>query len=252
MTATKINKIYRLLNCFLVIALVVATLSCNTNSDKKNIQTTADSLQASTATNLDNSLSDINLADTIKNLLTISLPKDTFEYEAFYNESSPYLLLYFKTGNIFTSKNKHALTLYSINDTTVRCELNYLTDGKWTNAGSNIFMHIDGFSPAYFNVRFDDYNFDGNKDLNIIFYNSMGVVYSYGYILTFNESSNSLTLHPETIEIPTIEIDKKRKMITSTEYSNPNHTSEEYKIVSSFRWTNDTLKLISEKKYKLK
>ncbi len=252
MTATKINKLYRQLNCFLVIAFVVATHSCNTNSDKKNIQTTADSLQASTATNLDNALSDINLADTIKNLLTISLPKDTFEYEAFYNESSPYLLLYFKTGNIFNSKNKHALSLNSVNDTTVKCELNYLTNSKWTNAGSNIFMHIDNFSPAYFNVHFDDYNFDGYKDVNITFYNSMGIVYSYSYILTFNQTSNSLTLHPETIEIPSLEIDKKGKIITSTEYSNPNWKSEKYKVVSSFRWTNDTLKLSSEKKYKLK
>lgn len=250
---TKTNGLCRrLINHFIFFALAIIIFSCNTNLDNKTNQGTADSLQANTTTNVKNALTDINLVDTIRNLMTVSLSKDTFEYEAFYNENSPYLLLYFKTGNIFTSKNKHALTLYSINDTTVKCELNYLTDGKWTNAGSNIFMHIDGFSPAYFNIYFDDYNFDGNRDLNIIFYNSMGVVYSYGYILTFNESSNSLTLHPETIEIPSLEIDRKGKIITSTYYSNPNQTSEEYKIVSSFRWTNNTLKLISEKKYKLK
>ncbi len=80
----------------------------------------------------------------------------------------------------------------------------------------------------------------------------MSVADTYGYILTFNEPNNLLTLHPETIEIPSLVIDKKDKIITSTEYSNPNRTTEKYKIVSSFHWTNDTLKLFSEKKYKHK
>ncbi len=30
-------------------------------------------------------------------------------------------------------------------------------------------MRIDGFSPAYFNVWLDDYNFDGNKGLYVNF-----------------------------------------------------------------------------------
>lgn len=249
---TKTNRLHRKINRFLFFGLTFAIFSCNVNSDKKANQVTADGLQSNTAISVDNTPKDINLVDTIRNLMTKSLSKDTFEYEVFYNENSPYLLLYFKTGGLFSPKSKHAIALYSTNDTTVMCELHYLTDGKWTNAGNNISMHIDGFSPAYFNVHFDDYNFDGNRDLNITFYNSMGVVYSYGYILTFNESSNSLTFHPETIEIPSLEIDKKSKTITSTYYSNPNQTSEEYKIVSSFRWTNNTLKLISEERHKLK
>lgn len=252
MKRTKTNRLYRQINHFLLFVLAIVIFSCNTNSNKKENQETADSLKVNTVTYIDNTPIKINLLDTIRNLMTISLSKDTFEYQAFYNNTSPYLLLYFKTGNFFNPRTKHSLALYSINDTTVMCELYYLTDDKWTNARSNISMHVDRFSPAFFYVLFDDYNFDGNKDLNIIFYNSMGIVYTYGYILTFNKSNNSLTLHPETIGIPSLEIDKKHKIITSTEYSNPNNTLEEYKIITSLRWNNDTLKLFLEKKYKLK
>lgn len=214
--------------------------------DNKIKQTTSDSLH------VNNLFSSYNPMDSVAHLLNLSIAKDTFEYQAFYNDNSPYELLYFKTGNLLSSKMKHAIALYTINDTTVLCELYCLADSKWTKSSSNISMHIDGFSPAYFNAWFDDYNFDGFRDLNIIFYNSMSVADSYGYILTYSKPSNSLILHPETIEIPSIEIDKKSKTITSTEYSNPNRTIEKYKIISSFRWINDTLKLFSENKYKLK
>ncbi len=252
MKTAKTKELYIQINRSILFALIIVISSCNNDSKNKVVQVSVDSLQVKPATDIDKALIDVNLLDTIKNLMTTSLSKDTFEYEAFYNENSPYLLLYYKTGNLFNKQTKHSIALYSINDTTIMCELHYLTDGKWTNAGNNISMHIDAFSPAYFNVFFDDYNFDGNRDLNIIFYNSMSVADTYGYILTFNEPNNLLTLHPETIEIPSLVIDKKDKMITSTEYSNPNRTTEKYKIVSSFHWTNDTLKLFSEKKYKHK
>lgn len=248
----KTGGLYRRINHFSFFALVLVVFSCTTGLDNKTNPVTEDRLQANTAANIDNVLKDINLADTIRNLMAVGLSKDTFEYKAFYNENSSYLLLYFKTGNLFNSKTKHAITLYSINDTTIQCALHDLAGDKWTDRVSNISMPIDGFSPAYFHVWFDDYNFDGNKDLYIHFYQSMSVAHAYGYILTFNPHNHSLTLHPETIEIPNLDIDTKSKTLTSTVYSNPNIDTENFKVVSNYGWTNGMLHLISKKRHPLK
>lgn len=191
----------------------------------------------------------INLPDSIKKMLNVSASKDTFEYEAFYNDDSPYELLYIKTGHLFNSKNTHAFVLHSMNDTTIVCELFYFMEGQWRSCEKKMDIHVSAFSPAYFDVLFDDYNFDGNKDVMINLYQSMGTVYTYGYLLTYDHKRNGLILHPETIEIPSIEIDEKSKEIRSSEYSKS--TSEEYKVVSHFKWTKDFIKLVSKEKIKI-
>src|SRR5690606_2886232 len=229
------HKIKRLTG--LVVVIIATSLSCSTNQKNNAIQTTENK-----------SISEIRLIDSMQHFLIESASKDTFEYEAFYSENNSYLLLYIKTGNLFSSKVKHAIALNSSSDTTVLCELFQMDKGKCTKIGNNISMFINGFSPAYFYTIVDDYNFDGFKDLKINFYQSMSVAYSYGYILTFNPNKNSLTLHPETIEIPNIKTDKANKTIISVEHSNPNATSSKYKLISHYRWINDTLKLISKHK----
>ncbi|MFZ4413928.1 MAG: XAC2610-related protein [Bacteroidales bacterium] len=249
---TKSNRLYGLMNHLLPFLFSVVVISCNSMPDYKISYTIPDTLQTNTATDLDKTLSNINLQDTIKKLMTISLSKDTFEYEAFYNENSPYLLLYFKTGKLFSDKTRHAIVLYSRNDTTVVCELYYLANNKWTNTESNISMPIDGFSPAFFSVSFDDFNFDGYNDFKANFYQTMRVADTYGYIITFNAGNNSMTLHPETIKIPNLEIEKKNKAVFSTVNSNPNTDIENFKMISKFAWTHGKLELLTKKKHKLK
>ena len=233
-------------------AIACCSFSCGTGQDNNINRTNIATKLVDTSSNLHDNSRNINLNDTIGRLLTVALSKDTFEYEAFYNDNSPYELLYVKTGNLFTSKVTNAITLQSTSDTTVLCELFYLDSDKWIKTGTPLSLYISGFSPAYFNILFDDFNFDGFKDTKIVFYQSNGMVYSYGYILTFNKLNSSLTLHPETIEIPDLEIDTKGRTLISTEYSNPNSDIEDFKVISKFDWTNGTLKLISKKKHKLK
>lgn len=234
---------------FPAFVLVIGLFSCSTNVDSTVKQMTTDHLQANPSPG--NALRDINLADSVRYLMDISAAKDTFQYTAYYNADRPYRLLYFKAGNLFTSGARHAVALYSSSDTIIVCELYSLINGQWTSTGSNIAMHIYAFSPAFFNVWLDDYNFDGYKDLKIDFYQSMGEAYTYGYILTFNQPGNTLTLHPGTIEIPDLDIDAKSKTLVSTVYSNPHTDPEKFKEISKYSWKNGTLRLLSKQQYKL-
>ena len=180
------------------------------------------------------------------------MAKDSFEYEAFYNNNSPYELLYFKTGNLMSIRMKNAVALYTLNDTTVSCELYEMTANKWVKTIATNTLHISEFSPAFFSVCFADYNFDGYKDLKVNFYQTMGTAWSYVYILTYNPLNHSLTLHQETIDIPNLEIDPKNKQLISSEYSNPNADKEDFEVKGVYDWSNGTLQIMSKKKKLLK
>ncbi len=136
--------------------LIVCHFSCSSNIDNKKKLATTDSSQRDSLTAISKELNAIDIADSIKQLLNTSILKDTFEYVAFYNENSPYELLYVKSGYLFQSNTKHAIALYTANDTSVLCELYTFTDKQWLKQENTPSMHISGFSPAFFNVYFDD------------------------------------------------------------------------------------------------
>lgn len=191
---------------------------------------------------------DFNFRDSVSALLNTSFNKDTFEYIAFYNEKKPYQLLYFKMGFLFNAIDKYAIALYTINDTSIVCDLFSRDSDQWIKSSTNDTLKISEFSPAFFNTNFRDYNFDGVKDFKIDLYTSMGQGYSYGYLLIFDTGNNSLRLHPTTIEIPNMEMNTKEKTIYSIVYSNPNEDRRKFKIISNYKWVNDTLKLSFQKK----
>ncbi len=231
-----------------VVTLILVLSSCGNQGSTTRDNKTADS---DFAAETDSTANLIHYTDTINRLLREGLSADTFEYVAYYNDESPYELLYFKSGNLFRAGMKHAVILYSANDTTVFCELYTNTGNRWSRSPGDIRMPIRRFSPAYFGVNFDDYNFDGLRDMKTTFYHSMGMVYTYGYLLTFDTENNALTLHPETLAIPSMEIDRPSKSIVSIEHANPNATKERYKVISRYSWTGDSLRLVSEKKVEL-
>lgn len=87
--ASKTNGLYRLINGTLLFALAGFTLSWNTKPDIQTNLAAADSLPANTAITMDTTMREINLVDTIRNLMTISLLKDTLEYKAFDKDNRP-------------------------------------------------------------------------------------------------------------------------------------------------------------------
>lgn len=168
------------------------------------------------------------------------------------SDDGPNLFLYFDMARHYAKNEKTAIVAFMLNDTTVWCDIYTLKGAKWTRSGKECLMHIDAFHPAYFHSMVDDFNFDGHNDLFFNFYHTMGVVYGHGYLMTYNPQTKSMKLHPETMDIASIEIDKKHKSIISVHYSNPNNSNKQYKETYQYKWKVDSLQLVGKKRVYLK
>lgn len=219
------------------ILILTTSLACCRSADTVDANRSAD-----TAT------TGFGLADSVERLAQESVGLDSLNYISFLGEMKPYKLLYFNIGNLYFKDSKNAIALYSVNDTTIEFLVFEKGNNAWTATSAPGRLFIYEFSPAFFRTQYEDFNFDGIPDLYVNFYTTVRVADSHGYVLTFDADSKSLKLHEETVNIPNISVDRKTQAIISTEFSNPNDSEEQYKIVSIYRWTEDTLKLTSTNK----
>lgn len=195
-----------------------------------------------------------SIPDSLDKYFIRGLKAAKSKYLNFYSltDDGPNLFLYFDMGYHYSKDQKSAIVAFMLNDTTAWCDIYFFKGNRWKRSGRECLMHISGFHPAYFHATIDDHNFDGHKDVFLNFYHSMGVVYGYGYLMTYNPQTASLTLHPESINIASMQIDKTHKSILSIEYANPNATIENYRKIYRYKWLGDSLRLVSKRKIHLK
>jgi len=80
----------------------------------------------------------------------------------------------------------------------------------WSNLDSLIITDI---LPLQFELEFEDYNFDHQKDIYIQFTASNGYSISKGQLITVNPISRKLELHPEARELGNMKPDPIRKLV---------------------------------------
>ncbi|GAA4467511.1 hypothetical protein GCM10023093_23550 [Nemorincola caseinilytica] len=163
--------------------------------------------------------------------------------EHFYTDANDANRMYhIRAGRIFSKRDTAAFRLHTENDTTIIATLYSYQEGFWKETDT-IAMHIYRFSPSDLRISYADHDFDGYTDVFINCYTSMGLAQGFGYLLTYSPAERALVLHPETIAIPDLEIDKAARMLVS---KTTDRQSTKW-MIRYYKWVHDSLQLHSEK-----
>lgn len=244
--------IYKLATINMKVLLVIFIISfiissCNSSGDKKNVGITENH-----HTGFDNSQQQKDTfsihIDSLHQVELKGLEIDSFEFSKFYEANNSYHLIYHEKGKIKTDDYQFGLSVYSVNDTTIRVNLLKPLKKQWIKCDSLNLFNVN-FSPVMFIPQYSDFNQNGINDILLIFSQSMSVVYSHGYLILFSEKTEKLTLIKNSLDIPNLEIINGK--IISVTHNHPGHESKEYKQTDEYEISENKLVLIkSDKKYK--
>jgi hypothetical protein len=191
-------------NIILSFIIGLTFFACN-NSQTENKLAVVDSLS------LDKKVSSEDLkpkitADTLYKLLDKSLQLDTFEFSNW----EPFLFI--ETGNFLSQTEKNAILVSCPTDSTYKIELYSKLADSWVK---NDELHeLDAF-PMQFFLDFNDYDFDGQKDIYLQCTASQGYSLSRGHLLTLNSKTKKIETHPETRDLANMRPDLKTKTVIS-------------------------------------
>ena len=145
--------------------------------------------------------------DTLYTLLDRALHLDTLEYSNF----EP--LLFIKTGNFLSLTEKNAVIISCpTDDYTYKIELFSKIAEKWKKKDE---LELQDVMPVFFDLVFDDYDFDGQKDIYVQGVVSNGYALSRGHLLTINPETKKMKTHPETRDLANMYPDFETKIIFS-------------------------------------
>lgn len=146
--------------------------------------------------------------DTLKILLDRALKLDTLEFDNW----EPFLFI--KSGNILSKKEKNAIIVFCPTDSTYAVEFYTEQNKKWIK--SDEINNIKA-NPMQFYLNFEDYNFDGQKDIYLQKSASNGWSLSKGYLFTINPLTKKLTEHKETRDLANMTPSQNEKIIYTDE-----------------------------------
>ncbi|MBD3638269.1 MAG: hypothetical protein HUJ25_13030 [Crocinitomicaceae bacterium] len=165
----------------LISAVIVSTVSCVERT------TPNDSLETK---EVESDSSSLGQTDRIEDLISRSFKEDSIEII----EMNPFF--YFKSGNFINSEENHILYFEENGD---RYDLNLRTqiDDELPSVGKLDSLEI---SLVQFDIRFFDFNFDGNNDIFIRKSASNGYVLERGYLIEFKPELWKLEIREEVSE----------------------------------------------------
>jgi hypothetical protein len=147
---------------------------------------------------------------------------------------------YCKIGDFLVPAVKTALLIY--NSAVV---LYIYKNDKPIKEDSIAVLNIDAYKME-FQVTYDDYNFDGRKDIYIQRTISNGWPMSRGCLITINKSSNKLERHDECDNLANMKPDPKRKIVISDTILYCDNPAQDKKMCKLFnKWVDK--KLITQK-----
>lgn len=221
--------------------------SCNSSEASKNVATTEK--QQATTDNSQNQKNTFNIyLDTLHQVELKSLKNDSLEFSQFYEVNDTPNLIYHEKGKINTGNSKFGLSVYSVNNTTIRVKLLKSSQNQLQKCDSLDLFNVS-FSPAMFYPVYSDFNQNGINDILLIFSQSMSVAYNHGYLILFSEKTEKLTLVENSFDIPNLEVANGK--IISVTYNHPGHEPIKYMKTDEYAILENKLVLIkSDKKYK--
>lgn len=197
------DRLLKLVFVFIVFSFV----ACNSSELKQaGNDTGLDSLKDTKVKKLNN----LNLPnhDTLYYILKLASNLDSVEYVNY----EPFL--YFKSGYFLNQKRKNALIMERASDSTFLIELYTEEKDHWIE--NSTIRNLNPF-PYDFGIKFNDYNFDNQKDIYIQTAVSNGTGFSFGHLLTIDPSTQELVEHKEASELGNMKPDINSKAIISEE-----------------------------------
>lgn len=144
---------------------------------------------------------------------------------------------------------KNAITIQCQIDTTYSIKLYSFKDNDWQIIDS--ISGLDAF-PWQFYVKFEDYNFDGQKDIYIQVSASNGWSLSRGHLLIIDPLKKKFDLHNEARDFANMKPDPSTKTILTELWNGYNLQGQHQLTIFENKWINGKLKTVSEKDTTLK
>lgn len=145
-------------------------------------------------------------ADTLYSLLNTAIDKDSLSFE----NDKPFLRL--RIGKFLSPESKNAFLVSNVKDSIYKLELYTLKSGKWNKDDQKT---ITDAYMMQFDLNFDDYNFDTQKDIYIQSTASNGYSISRGHLVTLDPKTLKMELHPETRNYGSMKPDRTTKFVYS-------------------------------------
>ncbi len=134
----------------LIILFGLSILSCQQSGTTQAKLTTKDS-------SAQPGISHFSLADTLNNLFSEALTKETTEYNNAFKVDTSSFFLFFKSGYILDRNNKNSFVVTCPSDSTYFLQLFNIRNNKWQLIDS--LSGLESY-PMKFEATFNDYNFD--------------------------------------------------------------------------------------------
>lgn len=232
---------------FTICIISVILSSCNSDKSNTNIEIT-DKQQAEKDNSQHQKDTFSIYIDTLHKFEIKGLKINNFEFSQFYDVNKSPNLIYHEKGKINTINSQFGVSVYTVNDTTIRVDLLKSLQNEWLKCDSLNLFNVS-FSPAMFYPVYSDFNKNGINDILLIFSQSMSVSYSHGYLILFSEKTEKLTLIENSFNIPNLEVANSK--IISVTYNHPGHEPKEYIKTDEYEILENKLVLVkSDKKYK--
>ncbi len=180
------------LKCILYLCTITFWGACKQSSSK----------ESTTKTNV------VKVKDTVSvlsfdELMEKALLDDSVTYTNINDKKSSNDVLFFKSGHVFHPKEKQVLLICKESDGTFVFVTYFDHEGTWKLKDHIIGLHLN---PSQFDIKFQDYNFDGQLDCYIQVSNSNGYSISRGHLITIEPGSNFPSLHKEARHLGNIRI----------------------------------------------
>ena len=181
---------------------------------------------------------------TIRELFNKALITESLEFNNEFEFDSLQSFLFFKSGYFLDKTEKNAITIQCKTDTTYSIKLYVVKDQDWQRIDS--ISGLDAF-PWQFDVKFEDYNFDGQKDIYIQVSASNGWSLSRGHMLIIDPSTKKFILHNETRDFANMRPDPNTETIFTELWNGYNTQGQHQLTIFKNKWINGQLKTVSEK-----
>ncbi len=210
----------------LFIGLLVA--ACNlpqTNQDKhKTRDTVVQNFSENSVSN-----------DSLTHLLDKATKADSLEY------ADSQQFFFFKSGYFLDGRNKNALVIQALTDSTILVKLYSHKDTNWILQST--VENLDGPGPS-FSLIFDDFNFDGQTDIYLQVTVSNGYSLSRGHLIIIDPVTLKLNVHHEARDLANMKPDKKTKSVISEEVIECNANLNKGIGKWTNQWVNGRLKTL--------
>ena len=180
----------------------------------------------------------------ISGLFDKALFSESLEFNNAFDFDSLQSFTFFKSGSFLRETEKNALIVQCEKDTTYIIKLYKFKDNGW-----QIIDSINGLEafPWQYDAIFDDYNFDGQKDIFIQLSASNGWSLSRGYLFILDQSTMRLNLHSETNDFANMSPDHQTQTILSQEWNGYNQQGQHQITILKNKWIDGQLLTVSKK-----